>query len=130
MLFRRTAFEAVGGYEAVRGEIVDDICLGQNIIAWGGQWRLMSATRHISCRMYRGFWEAVNGLGKSIFAVFDFRIIPFFAGLTILGVVFLEPSVALISLWVRHPLDTTDPGRSDPCRSTLARPLDYRLPPF
>jgi chlorobactene glucosyltransferase len=104
MLFRAEAYEAIGGFEAVRAEIVDDMCLGRNIIASGREWRLLDGTRHVSCRMYRGFWDAVNGFGKSLFAVFDYRILPYVVGWGLVGVAFLEPAVALVSRWVRHPL--------------------------
>jgi chlorobactene glucosyltransferase len=104
MLFRRAAYEAVGGYTAVKAEIVDDMALGRRIIAAGLEWRLLDGTRHITCRMYHGFWEAVSGFGKSLFAVFDYRILPYCLGWLLVGTAFLEPAVALVSRWVRHPL--------------------------
>ncbi len=109
MLFRRSAYHSIGGYEAVRSEIVDDVCLGRNIISNGFEWRLMDGTRHVSCRMYRSFWEAVGGFGKSLFAVFDFRILPYFIGWGVVGVAFIEPVVALVSRWIRHPLTSIPP---------------------
>ena len=104
MLFRRTAYDAIGGYEAVRGEIVDDVCLGRRIITGGLEWRLLDGTHHVTCRMYQGFWEAVGGFSKSLFAVFDYRILPYFIGWLVVGTAFIEPVVALISRWMRHPL--------------------------
>jgi chlorobactene glucosyltransferase len=104
MLFRRAAYDAVGGYEAVRAEIVDDMVLGRRIISSGLEWRLMDGTRHVSCRMYRGFWEAVGGFSKSLFAVFDHRILPYLIGWLLVGTVFIAPVVALVSRWVRAPL--------------------------
>lgn len=104
MLFRRAAYDAVGGYEAVRTEIVDDMVLGRRIISSGYEWRLLDGTRHVSCRMYRGFWEAVGGFGKSLFAVFDYRILPYFIGWLLVGTVFIEPVVELLSYWMRTPL--------------------------
>ena len=104
MLFRRVAYDAVGGYEAVRAEIVDDMVLGRSIISGGLEWRLLDGTNHVSCRMYRSFWEAVGGFSKSLFAVFDYRILPYFLGWLLVGTVFIEPVVALVSCWVRYPL--------------------------
>jgi chlorobactene glucosyltransferase len=100
MLFRRAAYDSIGGYEAVRSEMM----LGRRIISSGLEWRLMDGTRHVSCRMYRGFWEAVGGFSKSIFAVFDFRILPFFIGWLLVGTAFLEPPVALVAYWMQFPL--------------------------
>lgn len=104
MLFRRAAYDAVGGYEAVRTEVVDDVCLGRNIITSGYQWRLLDGTHHVTCRMYHGFWEAVAGFSKSLFAVFDYRIVPYVLGWLLVGMAFIEPVVALISRWLHHPL--------------------------
>jgi chlorobactene glucosyltransferase len=104
MLFRREAYDAVGGYATVKSEVVDDIRLGRRIISSGGEWRLLNATRQVSCRMYRGFWEAVSGFSKSLFAVFDYRILPYLLGWTLVGLVFLEPVVALVSRWLGYPL--------------------------
>jgi chlorobactene glucosyltransferase len=104
MLFRRTAYDSVGGYEAVRAEIVDDMVLGRRIISSGLEWRLLDGTHHVSCRMYRSFWEAVAGFSKSLFAVFDYRILPYFIGWLLVGTAFIEPALALVSHWVRYPL--------------------------
>jgi chlorobactene glucosyltransferase len=104
MLFRREAYDAIGGYSSVKAEIVDDMVLGRRIITNGLEWRLLDGTHHISCRMYHGFWEAVGGFSKSIFAVFDYRILPYFFGWLLVGTVFLEPVVALVSRWMRYPL--------------------------
>jgi chlorobactene glucosyltransferase len=104
MLFRRSAYDAIGGYEAIQSELVDDICLGRKIMSSGLEWRFMDGTHHVTCRMYKSFWEAVGGFSKSLFAVFDYRILPFFVGWAVVGTVFILPVVALVSRWVRYPL--------------------------
>ena len=109
MLFRRSAYDAIGGYEAVRDEIVDDVSLGRRIISSGLEWRMMDGTHHVTCRMYHGFWEAVNGFSKSLFAVFDYRILPYVFGWMVVGLAFIGPVVALVSYWVRHPLTSIPP---------------------
>lgn len=101
MLFRRQAYEAVGGYEAVRGEVLDDVRLGQRIIEAGFEWRLLDGTRQVSCRMYRGFWDAVDGFSKNLFAVFDYRILPYLLTFLIVGMAFLEPPLVLLTLRFR-----------------------------
>jgi chlorobactene glucosyltransferase len=54
--------------------------------------------------MYRGLREAVGGFSKSLFAVFDYRILPYFIGWLLVGTTFLEPVVALVSRWMHTPL--------------------------
>lgn len=95
MLFRRSAFEAIGGYEAVRNHLVDDVMLGRRILQYGFTWRLMDGTRHVSCRMYRGFWQAVDGFTKNIFAFFDYRLSLFLIAWGWMAVVFLAPAFAI-----------------------------------
>ncbi len=109
MFFRRAAYEKIGGFEAVRAEAVDDMCLGRRVIQSGGEWRFLDGTRHVSCRMYRDFWSAVNGFGKSVFAVFDYRILPYLFGWAFIGLAFLEPAAALVSRWLGYPLTPFSP---------------------
>lgn len=95
MLFRRAAFEAIGGYEAIRNHLVDDVMLGRRIIQHGFTWRLMDGTRHISCRMYRGFLEAVDGFTKNIFAFFDYRLSLFVIAWGWMAVAFIAPALVV-----------------------------------
>jgi len=110
MLFRRTAFETVGGYQAVRNHLVDDVSLGRNIIAHGFQWRLLDGTEYVTCRMYHSFSEAVGGFSKNVFAFFDYRILPFFSALALIAFAFLEPPLALISRWLNMPMSSFPPN--------------------
>jgi len=95
MLFRRTAYEAVGGHAAVRTHPVDDIALGQRIKQAGLRWRIVDATEFVSCRMYPGFRAAVEGFTKNLFAVFDFRLAEYLFVWIWMGLVTWEPLVAL-----------------------------------
>lgn len=95
MLFRRSAYEAIDGYEAIHNHPVDDIKLGRNIIAQGFHWRLMDATRHITCRMYHGFSDALDGFTKNIFAVFNHHILLYCVGWFWIAVSFLFPIYVL-----------------------------------
>lgn len=75
MMFRRESLEAVGGFESVRANIMDDVSLARQIIRRGYRWRIMDGTRHVACRMYSGFWDAVDGFTKNIFAYFDYHVL-------------------------------------------------------
>lgn len=100
MLFRRTAYDKLGGFAVVKREVVDDVCMGRILMTNGGEWRLLDGTRHVSCRMYRGFREAVGGFSKTIFPVFDYRILPYVFSWLMAGLAFLAPVVALILYWM------------------------------
>ena len=104
MLFRRSAFDAIGGYEAIRNYSVDDIRLGHNIIAHGFRWKLMNGTHHIACRMYHNFSEALDGFTKNLFAVFNHHILLYCIGWFWIAFSFLVPILVLfksffVSTW-------------------------------
>ncbi len=97
MLFRRRALEAIGGYAAVRKNVVDDVALGRRIIANGLEWRLLDATTHVTCRMYQGFWEAVGGFTKNVFAFFDYRVSVYILAWLGVALAFVEPPAVILA---------------------------------
>ena len=77
MLFRKTAYAAIGGHEGVRGSVLDDVSLAQQVAKAGLSWTLMDANARTSVRMYRSFKEVWDGLSKNLFAIFGYNL-PFF----------------------------------------------------
>lgn len=108
MLFRRAAYDRLGGHAAVRTQVVDDIALAQRLVAQGGRWRLLDAGSLVTCRMYHTFGEALDGLSKNLFAAFGNNLATFAAIWLWLGIVFLMPPVigvgSLLHLWPLPPL--------------------------
>ncbi len=106
MLFRRAAYEAIGGHAAVRTHPVDDIALGQRVRRAGLRWRIVDATASVSCRMYPGFWAAVEGFTKNLFAVFDFRLAEYLFVWAWVALLTWEPLVAILvgTLGIPSPL--------------------------
>jgi chlorobactene glucosyltransferase len=95
MLFRREAYQMVGGHASLGTEIVDDIQLARKIKVAGLRWRVTHISDLITCRMYHGSQEAVNGFSKNLFAAFDFRLLTYLFVFLWLGVVFLLPLITL-----------------------------------
>ena len=77
MAFSRSAYFGCGGHLAIKGEVLDDAELAKQIKDSGMSSLLFDATDHVSCRMYRGFKEAVEGFTKNLFGVFRNRILLF-----------------------------------------------------
>lgn len=77
MLFRRPAYEAIGGHGAVRDRVIDDVHLARQVKAHGLRWRLLDGMEQVWCRMYRGPAETLSGFSKNLFAVFEYRLIPY-----------------------------------------------------
>lgn len=95
MLFRRDAYELVGGHAAVRRNAVDDVALTRAIGAKGLRWRLLDGHPYIRCRMYRNFRQVYDGFAKNLFAMFGYNI-PLFLFIWLwLLMVFWEPLAVL-----------------------------------
>jgi chlorobactene glucosyltransferase len=95
ILLRREAYEQIGGYEAIRQEVVDDVALGRRTKAAGLRWRMINGAERIRCRMYHNFREGYSGFTKNLFAGFGNRILEFALVWLWLGIVFLEPIIVL-----------------------------------
>ncbi len=68
MLFRREAYQKIGGHAAVRAKVVEDVALARRIKAAGLRLRMFDGAGLIGCRMYNG-WAAVrDGFAKNILA--------------------------------------------------------------
>jgi hypothetical protein len=67
LLFRRTAYERIGGHAAVRGEILEDVALARRVKAAGLGLHFATTRSLAETRMYRGFAELWAGWTKNLF---------------------------------------------------------------
>lgn len=67
-LIRREALQALGGYEAVRDEVVEDIRMAELLKSSGARLRLEYAPDLISTRMQTNLREIWEGFTKNLFA--------------------------------------------------------------
>ncbi len=95
MLFRREAYEAIGGHERLGLSIVDDLMLARRIKEAGLRWRVLYIADLVTCRMYRNSREAFHGLVKNLFAAFGFRLLPYSFVFLWLAVMFWGPLIIL-----------------------------------
>ena len=66
ILIRRSAYEAIGGHEAVRQEVVEDLRLAQRTAAAGRRVHLSNAEDLMRTRMYRSFGGIIEGWSKNL----------------------------------------------------------------
>ena len=99
LVFRRIAYETIGGHAALDLEIVDDLTLARRIISAGLRWRVAHVADLITCRMYYSSRAAYNGFVKNRFAAFNFRLLPFAFVIVWLGVMFWVPLIVGL-LWI------------------------------
>jgi chlorobactene glucosyltransferase len=110
MLFRRSAYETVGGHASVRLCTVDDISLARRVKSAGLRWRLVDGTGNINCRMYRNGHEVVQGVSRTLFAVFENRIAVHLFVWLWLAIAFIEPPVVLSLRLAAFPISSTSVG--------------------
>lgn len=84
MLFRREAYEAVGGHEAVRSNILEDVGLARAVKGAGYKTILADGGPSVHTRMYNGAGEVWRGYSKNAYAFFGYK--PWFL---VLGVIVL-----------------------------------------
>jgi len=104
-LVRRRVYEAVGTYEALRMEVLDDMKLGKVVKKAGFAQRNVFGGDLISIRWARGAMGVVDNLTKNFFAVLSFQW--WRAVLSVLGLAFLNfgpfLGVGLAHGWARLP---------------------------
>ncbi len=107
LVFRRRAYEALGGHEAVRGEVLEDVMLARRTKAAGLRLRMADGAGLVRCRMYRDWPSARDGFAKNILAGYGGHPLGLWAGALFHWLVFLWPW-----LWLVAPAlgPTTWPG--------------------
>ncbi|MEO1237967.1 MAG: glycosyltransferase family 2 protein [Planctomycetota bacterium] len=73
ILVRRSLYDQIGGHEAVKGEMVEDLKLGAALKAAGAKHRVALAGDLQWCRMYDGPADMWEGLTKNAYAGLDHR---------------------------------------------------------
>jgi glycosyltransferase involved in cell wall biosynthesis len=98
-LVRRKAYEAVGTYETLRMEVLDDMKLGKVVKNAGFAQRSVFGGDLISIRWARGAMGVVDNLTKNFFAVLSFQ--RWRTAISAFGLVFLN-IVPFLGLWLAH----------------------------
>ena len=73
MLFRREAYEKIGGHQAVRDRITEDYSLARLLKKAGFKLRVVSAPDAVGVRMYASLGEIWRGWRKNFYAVPESR---------------------------------------------------------
>jgi len=99
LLFRREAYHAIGGHEALRDHLVEDIAFGRRVAARTGEgMRLVNADGIdlLQCRMYSGLPELWEGFSKNLRPVFEESPASFILFGLVVGGLFLLPFYLLV----------------------------------
>lgn len=68
LMMTRDAYDAIGGHEAVRDTVAEDLMLAQTTHAAGRRVRLVLGLEQLSTRMYTSLEELIAGWGKNVYA--------------------------------------------------------------
>ena len=74
MLFDAVTYKLHQWHKTVCNKVVEDVEIMKLVKAAGCKGESLMANGLISCRMYSGYYEAVNGFSKNFLAVFNYRI--------------------------------------------------------
>lgn len=66
ILVARSVYEAVGGHEAVKGEVVEDLRLAQELVRGGHRITLRGAEESLTTRMYESLGGIMEGWTKNL----------------------------------------------------------------
>ena len=97
ILFRREAYEKIGGHRSVCNNIVEDVWLCKAVKRSGGRVAAFDGSDALSCRMYRGFSEIWKGFSKNLFAGLGNSVFGLFALMTLVALLYLAPYGLLVT---------------------------------
>jgi len=95
MMFCRRGYEASGGFEAIRQNVLDDLGLAQKVAAAGMRYRVFDGSNNVTCRMYHSWEELHLGLSKNVFASYGYNVPMLFLTWIWIPFAFWEPIIAL-----------------------------------
>ena len=95
-LIRREAYERLGGHEAVRNSLAEDIRLADRLKSHGVRYGVARAEALVRARAYRGLAEIVTGFSKNSFQYLSLD--PRRGAVVVLSVVLASLTPSLISL--------------------------------
>ncbi len=98
-MVRRSVYDAVGTYQALRMEVLDDMKLGKVVKNAGFAQRNVFGEDLISLRWAKGAFGVVNNLTKNFFAVLSFQWPRTVASIIGLGFLNLGP---FLGVWLAH----------------------------
>jgi glycosyltransferase involved in cell wall biosynthesis len=79
LLVRRSSYLAVGGHEAIKNEVLDDLELARLLVATGFKGGVAEGSEVASCRMYQSASQLQDGYTKSLWKAFGGKLGTIFA---------------------------------------------------
>ncbi|MBN1836608.1 MAG: glycosyltransferase [Spirochaetales bacterium] len=96
IVVRREAYEAIGGYAAVSGQISDDIYLARKLRGAGFRTIFLDVQKQVACRMYDGYRASFNGIAKNVSDFMDRKMLSIASASLATLFFFLLPAALLV----------------------------------
>lgn len=96
LLFSRAAYDRLGGHEAIKDSVLDDVDFAKRAKAQGEPYRLFYGPGVFKCRMYTGLGEIWQGWTKNLFPALDYSLVATFVVTALLFAVSVLPFVLLV----------------------------------
>lgn len=102
-LIRRPVYDAIGGYEAIALQPIDDLSLGKLVVKHGYKQRLGFSKGFISVKGYDGLFATFKGLEKNQFAGVNYSVLNAFGGCFYMFLTNIYPFIGIFlgSIWSR-----------------------------
>jgi glycosyltransferase involved in cell wall biosynthesis len=101
LLIRREVYARVGGHQAIRDEILEDVELAKRVKAAGGKLLFLPGAEWVRTRMYRTFSEMWAGWSKNLFLLYGRSSARIFKTVAAICAADLLPQVLFIILLIR-----------------------------
>ncbi len=96
LLFPKEEYWRIGGHEAVKSRILEDVWLGVEVTRHGGRQVAIDLSSAVSCNMYRSVGAMLEGFIKWIYSVASLSFVTLVMMMTAAYIFFLAP---FYSLW-------------------------------
>jgi chlorobactene glucosyltransferase len=100
LLIRREVYARLGGHQAIRNEILDDVALAKRVKGAGGKLLFLPGAAWVQTRMYRTFREMWCGWTKNLYLLYGRSLAKIFKTLAEVCAVDVLPQFLLILLLV------------------------------
>jgi glycosyltransferase involved in cell wall biosynthesis len=105
MLFRRDAYDKIGGHRGVRDRVVEDVELGRKIKQADLKLRVLLGSDYLSARMYRNWGALWEGWTKNLYLGTQRRLLPIVQIIIVVLLVYAVPWLCLLSIVFKITID-------------------------
>jgi chlorobactene glucosyltransferase len=104
VVVRRTALDAIGGFESIKGSLVDDMSMAVRMKQNGFRNVFLDARQAAGCRLYTGYREAFRGIERSVYSALGGNPFGAMAVMAVVVGLIVWPAVWLLGSYLRFEM--------------------------